>query len=204
MNIKKVCLGLALMLPMICAPAALACGDDNYQGSYGNNGGNGGWRNQQASVQQNYGGRNGSGNWQRKMQRRMAWQQRQLAANDPNYNYWQQNPSQYQSLWQSQQNPNLVNQGVISPQEQALLNAQMQAYQQQMNGNVNPYGSYNDPYAAQNPYGYTNYSGGTAGNALNGLSGNGMSSPFISAAMPGILQRLAGYFGNQGGAGLGY
>lgn len=179
MNTKKVCLGLASMLSMICAPA-LACGGDGYQGSYGNGFGN-------MSMQQNYGQRN-----RHHRRHYRQWQQRQLSQNDPYYNYWNQNPAQYQGFLQSQQNlPGLVSQGVITPQEQALLAQQMAAYQQQMNG------GYGNPYA-QNPFGYTSYPGGNGavGNFINGIAGNG-GNPFINAAIPGLLQRLAGYWGGQ-------
>lgn len=201
MNVKKICLSLALLLPMVCAPAALACGDDDgYQSNYGNNGRRGGWQNQSG-----YNGQDRS-RWQRKMARKMAWKQRQLASNDPYYRYWSQNPSQYQSLWRSQQElNNLLGQGVISPQEKMLLEQQIAAYQGQINNNPYLNGSgYADPYAPQYPYGYSNYQGTVTGNLVNGLTGNGLNgngNPFISASVPGLLQKLASYWNGQG---LGY
>jgi hypothetical protein len=196
MNIKKVCIGLALMLPMICAPDALAqsCGGNNYNGpgnwqssqGYGNGMRGNGMRGN--SMQSN--------NWQRKMQRKMArraWKQRQLAMNDPNYNYWNQNPGQFQSLWRSQQDMgDLLNGGIISPQEKAMLEAQLAASQN--GGAIIPAGGiYNDPY---NPYGYVSANNGMLGNLGAGL-GNG-GNPFINAAMPALLQRLQGYWGGNG------
>lgn len=208
MNIKKVCIGLALMLPMVVAPEAFAqsCGQsNNWQGSFNQNG-----FGQNAGYGQNgY----GQGNWrhgkhrnkmQRKMQRRM-WQQRQLSQNDPNYGYWNAHPNEYQSLWRSQaEMDSLLGGGIISPQEKAMLEAQFAAYGQPANlGNLGingqiPYGQV--PFG-QDPYAYANYpatNNGILGNLLNG----GNSNPYVNGAMPGLLQRLAGYWSQNQGLGF--
>ena len=200
MNIKKVFVAFALLVPLILAPSAIAqgCGQAN------------GWQQNSWQQQHHYGKQQRK--LQRKMQKRMAaqWQQRQLASNDPNYSYWRQNPSEYQSLWRSQQELDaLIKNGVISANDKALLEAQMAAYalqQQNQYANAinynNGYGyGQNVDYSRQSPYNYNNQNGGLLNNLLGGTTGNA-STPYVNSALPGILQRLASYWGQNQTTGL--
>ena len=202
MNIKKVCIGLALMLPMIVAPEAFAqsCGQSNnwqsrYQNDYGQNAGYG----QSGYGQDNWRGRKHRQKMQRKMQRRM-WQQRQLSQSDPYYNYWNSHPNEYQSLWRSQaEMDSLLGGGIISPQEKAMLDAQLAAYGQQGNLGINSQLPYGQTSYGQDPYAYYPASNnGILGNLLAG----GNSTPYINGAVPGLLQRLAGYWAQNQGLGF--
>lgn len=210
MNTKKVCVGLALMLSMIVAPEAFAqnCGQSgNWQSSYQNGYGQNAEFGQDGYGQNSW--RNGGKHrrkMQRKMQRRM-WQQRQLSANDPNYNYWNSHANEYQSLWRSQaEMDSLLGGGIISPQEKAMLEAQLASYGQQGNLGINgqvPFGQapFGQVAYGQDPYAYANYpqaNNGILGNLLNG----GNSNPYVNGAMPGLLQRLAGYWSQNQGLGF--
>ncbi len=92
-----------------------------------------------------------------------------LGASAPfgNYvNYWNKNPQQHQVLRRSEQEAHeLLRQGIITPQEHAILDAQWQA----------DHAAYDGRQLPQN----FNY---------------GFQSPYVNPSVPGILQKLGAYW----------
>ncbi|MBX9685690.1 MAG: hypothetical protein K2X27_03245 [Candidatus Obscuribacterales bacterium] len=102
---------------------------------------------------------------------RRKWQSTWLTPNNPNYgyyqtynSYWQQHPQDHMALEQAEQKYHqLVAQGVLTPQEHASLDAQLQAQHARSDALQNNFNTYGNPY--------------------------------INQQMPGIINKLRGYFG---------
>lgn len=100
------------------------------------------------------------------------WQSTWVNQANPNYGYyqtynqyWQQHPQEHRALEQAEQKYHqLVAQGVLTPQEHALLDAQLQAQHSQADSRLQ---------TNFNSYGY----------------------PYVNQQIPGIVNKLRGYFG---------
>lgn len=95
-----------------------------------------------------------NGSWQQQRN----WQSTWLNQRSPNYGYyqtynqyWQQHPQEHQALEQAEQKYHqLVAQGVLTEQEHALLDAQLQAQHAQADGRLqNNFNTYGYPYVNQ-------------------------------------------------------